>query len=236
MSSTSLTAANVMDKSASLMNDTAKTVYTYTAQMPYLNMALAELEEHFQLNNVPITNQTSTAITIPIGITSVNPTDGGGIVTPPNYPVDLVEIQQIGERQYGTTDSFIPLTRRDNVPALGDISINSIHVWAWEDQRIKFPPAVTIRELKIDYIKSLFTEVTSENDAINVINAKSFLFYRTAALCSQFVGENESRAAELNGFAILALDRVTGIGTKAKQSINTRRRPFMSAYKRRTNE
>ena len=47
-----LTAAQVMDASASMLNDTAKTSYTYVAQIPYLNMALRELQEFFELNNV----------------------------------------------------------------------------------------------------------------------------------------------------------------------------------------
>jgi len=233
MGSTSLTAANVMDKSASLMNDSLRTVYTYTAQMPYLNMALNELQEHFQLNNIPVTSQTSATITIPVLTTAVNPVDGGGTVTPPNYPSDLVEIQQIGERLSGSSDAFIPLTRRDNVPQTGDLQSHALRVWAWEDQRIKFAGATSIREIRLDYIKNLFAEVTSETAVLGVINSASFLHFRTAALCSQFIGENQSRASELDTFAILALDRATGISTKAKQSINTRRRPFMASYKHR---
>lgn len=233
MGSTSLTAANVMDKSASLMNDSLRTVYTYTAQMPYLNMALNELQEHFALNNIPVTSQTSAVITIPIAATAVNPVDGGGVVTAPNYPSDLVEIQQIGERAAGSVDAFVAMVRRDNVSQTIDPMPSSLRVWAWEDQRIKLTGATSIREIKIDYIKNLFAEVTSETAVLGVINSASFLHFRTAALCSQFIGENQSRASELDTFAILALDRATGISTKAKQSINTRRRPFMSAYKHR---
>lgn len=224
-----------MDKSASLMNDTAKTVYTYAAQMPYLNMALSELEEHFQLNNIPVTNQTSVPITIVVGIKSINPFDGVGAGPAPNYPQDLVEIQGIYERLAGTLDPFIPLVKREFLPhPIDDLPTESLQYWIWEDQRIKFIGATTNREVKIDYIKTLFPEVTNQAAVLGVINSKSFLQYRTAALCTQFIGENESRARELNDFATVALDRVTGIGTKAKQSIITRRKPFMAAYKRRS--
>lgn len=238
MGATSVTAANVMDKAASLMNDTAKTVYTYAEQMPYLNMALEELEEHFQLNNIPVTNQTSVPITINVGTKFIRPFDGAGSSPgsgDPTYPQDLVDIQGIYERLAGTTDPFIPMVKRDFLPhAIDDLPTESLQYWIWEDQIIKTIGATTAREIKLDYIKTLFPEVTNQAAVLGVINSRSFLQYRTAALCTQFIGENPSRATELNNFAVLALDRVTGIGTKSKQSIITRRKPFMAAYKRRS--
>jgi len=215
MGSTSLTAASVMDKAASLMNDTLKTVYTYAAQMPYLNMALNELEEHFQLNNIPVTDKLSASITVPAGTTSINAFDGIGAGPVPRYPQDLVEVQSVKTRTVGSADQY------------------SLINWWWEEQKIKFDSSDLAREFQIDYIATIFPEITNQAAVIGVINARTFLFYRTAALCTQFIGENASRATELNNFAVLALDRVTGIGTKAKQYINTRRRPFMMGYKRR---
>lgn len=237
MSTTNLTAAQVMDRSASLQNDTAKTTYTYVAQLPYLNMAFDELQEAFELNNIPVTNQTATPtpITIPIGTNVINPTDGPGVLTPPNYPADLVEIQGLYERLAGSTEPFVPMHQREFLPhAIDDLPTEALQYWIWQDQRIKMIGALTAREIKIDYIKAIFPGEIFASTIIGVINARSFLYYRTAALCSQFIGENKSRADELNGFAALALDRVTGIGVKGKQSIVTRRRPFMSSYKRRS--
>jgi hypothetical protein len=198
------------------MNDTLRTSYTYDAQMPYLNMALAELQEHFQLNNIPITDETSAIITIPIGATEISAFDGIGSGIEPTYPQDLVEIQSIDEMVIGTNSPSCQLN------------------WVWESQKIKFAISTLVREVRINYIKAIFPRVTNHAAVIGVINAETFLFYRTAALCSQFIGENKSRADELNSFALMALDRVTGIGTKAKQSQTTRRRPLRAAYKRRS--
>jgi hypothetical protein len=235
MGATSLTAANVMDKSASLMNDTAKTVYTYAAQIPYLNMALKELEEHFQLNNISVTNQSVANITIEVDTTEVTPEDGVGSGSTPHYPNDLVEIQGIYERLSGTTDPWIPLIKKEFLPhAIDDIPTDSLQYWIWENQCIRFIGATSIREIKLDYIRTIFPEVQNSAAMLGVMNAGSFLWYRTAGLCTQFIGENQGRATELNNFAVLALDRVTGIGTKSKQAITTRRRPFMAAYKRRS--
>lgn len=235
MGATSTTAADVMDASASLMNDTAKTVYTYSAQMPYLNMALRELQEHYELNNIPVTNETSTGITVPIGTKEIRPFDGVGSGSSLNYPSDLVEIQLISERLSGSTDPYIPLVKREFLPhVIDDLPIESLQYWAWEGQVIKFIGATTIRQIKLDYIKTVFPKVTNSAALIGVINAQSFLQYRTASLCTRFIGENPTRADSLDELAVLALDRATGISSKARQSINTRRRPFMASYKRRT--
>lgn len=233
MSSTSLQAYEVMDLSASLMNDSAKSSYTYAAQIPYLNMALAELQEQFQLNNVAVTDQTTTSpITIPIGTVSINPIAGEGKGPPPNYPDDLVEVRGIFERLSGSTDSYISLTKKQSY-VHNDITTNSLLFWVWESQRIKFLGANTEREVVIHYVKTLFPRIVDSSQSLGIINAKTYLMYKTAALCSHFIGENKTRSDELNGLATLAIDRAIGIGTKAKQGMNTRRRPFMSSYKRR---
>src|SRR6188768_2216604 len=106
MSTTSLTAAEVMDRSAALMNDPDRTDYTYDAQLAYLNMAIDELVESLEESNSSPTNQTSAVITVPLGTNKIVSADTVGT---PKYPIDLVEIQQIGERQSGSQDPFLPL-------------------------------------------------------------------------------------------------------------------------------
>jgi hypothetical protein len=133
MSTTSLTAAEVMDRSAALMNDPAKTDYTYVAQLPYLNMAIDELVENLEESNSSPTNQTSTVILVPVGTVMITPIEHP---TPPHYPVDLVEIQEVGERMSGTNDPFIQLGRREFLTAYPPN--NSLLFWHWEDQIIKF--------------------------------------------------------------------------------------------------
>lgn len=232
MSTAGLTAAEVMNSAASLMNDTARSVYHYEAQMPYLNMALKELQEHFQLNNIPITDETSAAMTLPVGTTEI-----GSFEETPDlyYPQDLIEIQGAYERLSGSTDPWIPMIKREYLPhPIDDIPTDSLQYWIWQDQKMRFIGATSIRSIKLDYIKTLFPLITNQAAVLGVINGASFLHYRTAALCSLFIGENATRAESLDSYAQIALDRVTGIGTKAKQSITTRRKPFMAAYKRRS--
>jgi hypothetical protein len=230
MSTTSLTAGEVMDRSAALLNDPAKTDYTYIAQLPYLNMAVDELVELLEESNVSPTNDTSTVITISVGMNKITPIESA---TLPHYPADLVEIQEVGERAAGTSDPFLTLGRREFLKTF-PVS-QSLLFWCWEDQMIKFNPngASSIREIELKYVRQAISQATSELSVIGAINSRSFLSYKTAALCAQFIGENESRAELLEGKAQQAIERMTGISNKGRQQIMTRHRPFRAGYKAR---
>jgi len=230
MSTTSLTAAQVMDRSAALLNDPAKTDYTYAAQLPYLNMAIDELVESLEESNSSPTNMTSAIISVPVGVNKITPIEH---VDTPHYPIDLVEIQSVGERLAGINDVFVPLGRRDFLQSFPPS--NTLLYWTWEDQIIKFNPngAVTSREIQLNYVRQAIAQAISETSIIGTINARSYLSYKTAALCAMFIGENETRAGILEGQAEKALERVTSISNKGRQQIVTRHRPFRSTYKMR---
>lgn len=222
MSTVNLVAYQVIDMVASLMNDTAKTDYTYDVVLPYLNMAIAELNEHLEEGNVAITNQVSLPIPVKIG--------QGNII---NLPWDLVEVQEVAERQFGSDDLFRPLPRKEftiNLPPS-----NSLLFWAWIDQSVRFNPngALSVMEVQLKYIRRPFKPAQEIQTIIGTVNAASFLMYKTAALCSMFIGENETRSGVLNEQAELALERIEGISNKAKQQIMTRHRPFRAAFKMR---
>lgn len=230
MSTTNLLAAEVMDRSAALMNDPQKTDYTYDAQLPYLNMAIDELVENLEEHNSSPTNMTSTVIVIPTGSNMIGPIEFPNI---PHYPIDLVEIQEVGERASGGTDPFTPLGRRDFLQAF-PIS-QSLMFWTWEDQLIKFNPngALGPRDIQLRYVRQAISQAGSALSVIGTINSRSYLSYKTAALCAMFIGENETRAAVLDAQAEKALERLTGINNKGRQQISTRHRPFRASYKAR---
>ena len=230
MSTTSLTAGEVMDRSAALMNDPAKTDYTYTAQLPYLNMAIDELAESLEESNSSPSNITSAVISLAVGEHMITYNEH---LTLPHYPTTLVEIQSIGERDAGTENHFVPLGRRDFVT---EFPVNpSLMFWAWEEQIIKFNPngASVAKDIQLQYIREAVTQAVNELSVIGTINSRSYLAYKTAALCSQYIGENEGRAASLDVKAEAAMDRLTGINNKGRQQIMTRHRPFRAAYKAR---
>lgn len=214
-----------MKASAALLNDVALTNFTYVAQIPYLNMALVDLKEILELNNVPITNQSSnTALTITAGVTKIARN------TNPSLPLDLIEIRHLWERDAGTTEDFMPMTKKEFLPNT-TIQISQLVYWAWINDELRFVGATTDRDLRMDYVCDPFAPILVETDVIHYDRAQAFLNYRTAALCAQFIGENKERSDDLNTLAGLAVDRTLGITTKPRQAIATRRRPFMASLK-----
>jgi hypothetical protein len=220
-----MTAADVMDSSASLLNDTAKSSFTYAVQLPYLNLALSELANVFQANNIAFMNKESADLAVVTGVLTLTS------ATTPAVPTDLVEIQGIKER---TADSDEPYTDMQRVEFLPEVRQGlSLVYFAWQAQCINFVGATTDREIQIEYIASALAPATSSTTAITLINSKNYLAYKTAALCSMYVGENPTRAAALDADAETQLDLLLRISIKGAQVIPTRRRPFMAAYKSR---
>ena len=223
-----MTAADVMDRAAVLLNDSAKNVYTYAAQLPYLQTAYDELGLIVQTNNIPISNETSAALTVLTGTTTI------GASTTPALPTDLVEIQSISERISGSTDPYIDMVKTEFLPKLTTLT-NELTWWAWQGQEIKFLGANSDRQISIDYISTGLSAITTSSSSINMLESKLFLSYRTAALCCMYIGENPTRASALSSDAETAKDMLINLSIKGMQAIPTRRRPFMAGYKGRTN-
>jgi len=223
----SIRAGSVMDRSASLLNDTAKSSFTYAAQVPYLNMAIDDLLEEMESNNVPSTNEVSSIFVITTAMTDI------GGPTGPALPPDLVEIQGVYERSSGLSEDFRLMSKVDFLPPFAQL-VSDLIYWSWQNQEVRFLGATSVRDVRINYIGAIFSQIKDQNDVINVINARSYLSYRTAALCAEFIGENKTRADSLNGDAERALYKFLNLNTKGRQSIATRRRPFMAGYRMRS--
>ena len=229
MSAVDLVAGTVMDAAASLLNDTAKTNYGYTVQVPYLNIALQELQEHFEQHNVSCTDIVSAVIAMNAGATTIS----YNAVGQPKLPDDLIEPQQLWESQRGQYNWF-PMARKNFLPHyLEQVNTNMFVIYVWQNNQIIVLPATQDNDIKMDYTRNLFSPVVDQSSIINVVNGQIFLEYRTAALMAEFIERNITSAQALNQYAILALDRVTGISVKGKQKITTRRRPFRASYKQR---
>jgi hypothetical protein len=234
MSTTAVTAGQIMDRVANLLNDPNKTDYTYDVMLPYLNMAIEELAEIMEESNAPVTNVTSAKIIIPKAYAAIvwaeypNPDP-----LLPRYPADLVEIQEIGEREVGSTHAFRRLPKLEFLPL--SPSTNSLLYWNWESQVIKFNQSLATvdMEVQLRYITPAIQYVANANSTIYLINCRSYLAYKTAAFCARFIGENESRAGVLNDESDKAVERIEGINNKGKQQIMTRHRPFRANYKSR---
>jgi hypothetical protein len=235
MASAQLLAGEVMNASAALLNDVNRTIYTYAVQVPYLNMALKELQEYFEQNNVPVTDQTSAVLTIDAGVVAIGFEPDTPVPGTTYLPNDLVSIQKVWQRISGI-NPYVPLDRVDGPELnLAGTTLNQLTAYWWEAQEMRFLASVSDIDLKLEYVRELFAEVEDEDSEINVINCFSFLVNRNAALVAEFVEENDVRAAKLNATAGIALDRSLGISAKDRQGMVTRRKPFRSGFKRRGN-
>lgn len=228
MSTSSLKASEVLDWVAALMNDAEKTSYTYPRMLPYLNMAIDELQEEMERHNVPCTDETAAYITITAGVTKITSVESPDL---PHYPADLREIRNLSERLSGSSDSFVPM-RMCNFLNVRTPS-QSLIDYAWFNQIIHLTGAVSDREVKLDYIRELIHNINTPDDEIGIIGVKSYLAYKTGAFCAKYVAENPERAGLLAADAEGCLDNILGIASKSQQNITTRRRPFRSSWKAR---
>lgn len=220
-----------------LMNDFSQSQYTNAVCLPMLNLALNELQEVFELNSIPVTNETSAILTVPAQINPSQINVQIGIATNPALPADLIEIQQLWESPTGL-NQWTPLTKREFLPHyLEDgTTISMFLIWAWEHGQINLIASNQINDLKMDYTANMFnTPISIANIGVNLpfTNVGTYLDYKTAALCAFFIAENPERATALDSLAGNALSRSLGISVKGMQSITTRRRPFRYSYKRR---
>jgi hypothetical protein len=219
--SATVTAGAVMDRAAAYMNDAAKSIYTYTVQIPYLNSAIQSLQEYYELHGISTTQKTSALINVTSGTTTI------GFATTPALPSDLIEPVEVWEKREGT-NGYVLVDKRNFMPgSLDGIQTSYFGIYTWNGQELKFPSATQDIDIKIDYIREMFTQVTSDANILTLVNARSFLEFKTAANLAKFVAENPTRAMELEREAEIARDLSSGIAIKGKQNIATRRRPFM---------
>jgi len=216
---------------ASLMNDSAQSLYTNASVLPYLNLSLDELQEIYELNDIPTTKETSAPITVKAGVSKI------GFDTTPALPSDLIEILQLWESTTGL-NQWTPMDKKEFLPHYleNNTTISMFLIWALEHGDINLIPANADNDLKIDYIASMFnTPIQIEDINVNLpfTNVKTYLEYKTAALCAMFIAENEERALALDSLTGSALSRALGIPIKGMQSVVTRRRPFRFSYKSR---
>lgn len=226
------TYAQVLSDAAALLNDVSRQEFTDAVLLPYLNMSMRELEEIYELNNIPSTNETSAKLDVPANTVAIAFTGG-----PPVLPADLIEIRRLWCSQDGS-NKWIPVDKReyltqDSLP--GSSTSQFFSVWAWMEQEIRLIASSVALDLKIDYIKYLFARLAIGDITgnVSVLNGHNTLMYRTAGLAAEFVAENKTRADQLNAFAVTSLNVNLGISTKAKQGMVFRRRPFRFSWRQR---
>ena len=219
-------AGDVFNMARFFLNDQVEAVYTDTVLIDPLKVAYEDLRLECEDNNIPYTNITSDAITIPAGTVTI------GGPNAPALPSDLVEIVEMYERIAGTNNDFMLMRRRTFLPKT-EFQTTYLEVYTWQKQVVHFIGSTSDIEVKIDYVGSTLNKVVNANSEILIYNAIAFLWFRTAALAANYIGENKTRSDELNAEALRCIETLENIGIKNQQSNPVRRRPFMSTYRKR---
>ena len=211
-------ASVIMNRAASLLNDTPRTLYSYAVQVPYLNMALHELMEELERHDIATTFRRTSVVPVAAGATTIA------------LPADLVEVEMLEERNSGTlATDFREMSKVANLPDI--TSTANFGYWDWNNGAVRFNAATGDKDIRITYIGRIQADVVDENTLITIPNCESYLWFRTGALLAEYVGGNMERAASLNANAGPALDRMMGTKIKQNQDQPVRRRPFMFGRK-----
>lgn len=219
-------AGDIFANAQALLNDSIGDVYTDDVLLPYLKMAITDLRLECEDNNIPFTNITSEAITIPAGTIGIG---GSG---QPSLPKDLIEIVEMYERIAGTNNDYMLMKRRRFKPKT-EVMTTYLQVYTWQGQQVKFIGASSDIQVKVDYISQNIGDVKDKNTLILIFNSCAFLWYRTAALASFYIMENKTRSDECNSEAARCIETMESIAQKSEQNMPIRRRPFMSSYRNR---
>lgn len=203
------TAATVFARARAALNDTASLLYGDTQLLPYLQMAYDELQGKLVENGVATLKEISTIIPVAANATTIT------------SPSDLVEVIEVWERPSGSTDDFKPVDEREWEPE--EDPNQAIIYWTWREEQIQILQPTTDREVKLRYKKS-FSPIVSEASILASASYVNVLGFRTAALAAKFIGENPTRATELNGDAQRELDTILNTAAKKSQGLAVRRR------------
>lgn len=235
MATVNLTVQQVINFASARLNDANQSLYSNTVQLPFVNIALAELQEIYEANNIPVTDQTSAIIEvdaassgileIPFDIPTVT------IGVPDFLPDDLIEPKVVWESARGL-NQWTQVSRLDTLPQyqIGS-QINQFVWYQWATNCIKVLAANADNDIKLDYVRNLFEEISDVTDDLLVQNSLSFLGNRVASLVASDIEENDVRSQRLYNDALGGLDRALTIPTKGRQRITTRRRPFRAGLK-----
>lgn len=204
------TASQVVVEAQGLLNDLSGTFYTFESLLPYLNKAYRELQDYYNLHGLKTTVDVSALVAVPASTTQ--------LTTP---PADLLRPITLSERTPSSSEQFLEMDERSWEP--DEVPTTRLRIWTWREESIWFLGATADRELRIRYVKSL-GELTGVGSFVGIVNSKSALAARTAALGARYIGENPTRAEELDTETGRALDRLIVTAIRQSQGLPARRR------------
>lgn len=196
-----------------LLNDPQGIMYPDGALIPLLNKAYRELQTRLGRAGMGSVKEVAERIPVDAGVFSLS--DGAGLPSGLLFPIELRE----GPRG-GRVEEFTLMEEKTWEPTFSQTQ--DLRVWSWREDEIKFVGATTARDVYIKFKKGL-PPITAINSPIQILDSELFLESRTAAIASAVLGENYSRAQNLNNDAEQWYDVLVGGLVKRGQRYPVRR-------------
>jgi hypothetical protein len=205
-------ASDIMNRSRAVLNDIAQDLYTNEVLLPYLRIANDDLSDELVDNGATVQKEVSADIALPVGFKS------------PPLPNDFIVPVEVFEKNSGEDDSFYRYChQREYLPNV--LPGNELSVWTWREQAINFIGSTTNKQLRIRYTR-LILEIIGDNSPVELTHALNYLAYHTAALASEHIGQNRTKAIDLESQAIQKLNKLLKKEVKQSHGRPVRRRPF----------
>lgn len=209
-------ASDIMDKSAALLNDTDRALYTNAVQLPYIGMANESIEQILLTYGIVIQTKNSSAI------------DVAALATTLTLPDDFLVPIELWEREDGSTDEADWTPMHEQKDLIGFVQTTTLGVWSFSNNAIRFTGATTDREVLLRYSRSLLS-LTSANSPIDINILARYLSRKTAELCARYIGMNSTFADELLTREVApAQDDLIRIFVNNMQGVRHRRGSFGS--------
>jgi hypothetical protein len=208
------TAGSVILRAANHLNDSSQLVYTTPVLLPFLNMALDELEGELAVFGLSALKKTTVTIPVPANSPSI-----------PAMPVDFVEPLSLRERISGSTDDWTPITEVSDIDPNMD-NVPSIIQWTIRNVTIFINPPQVDREVVLDYVGGL-TQASSAGTAIDIEASREYLGLVTARNAASDLGNSPSKAKTFDSRIERAQDRIIRrFLNNTQMAMGVRRRPY----------
>lgn len=179
-------ASTVMDMSASLLNDTARATYSYTIQLPYLRMAVRDLEGKLIVDGSPLFEEVSADINYVADATTIT------------LPADFfLPIRMFEAERDNANDNNWRLMQEVSWDVNSEPDTMVLTKWNFREGALNVLPSSVNREVRLHYIKSTFGTITDENSTTAVERALNTLGFKNAEYIARYVMNNPARADAL---------------------------------------
>lgn len=179
----------------SLLNDSAKKLWTDALLIPFAQEAHRELQVALAEAGVAYIRKWTAAIAVAANATSLN------------LPADLIEPIDLQERVAGGTEAdWVDVTQSDPLPSLAKGT--TLGFWNWYNYSVVFIGATENREVRV-FHKALITVPAAAGDSIGYTWGELYIGPRTASLAAGSIGNN-TFSDKYRDEAVAKLEKVIG--------------------------